>query len=285
MPSRRVGSGIVAGLHVTETVDGAAVVVDVGAGLSVGPTGAPLPVVEATLTVDGWGLRLRSQPRFTLELLRPAPATPIELYPESPGVGSVISDVGTSLVPVVLNALAAHRNDAGSGLVKDTGAAVYELGDALAIMEGPVGSRQFTAGLITTFVSRPTSLVERIPALASAGLGELAHALDPTGRRRRHVGAAERRASVSRSATTGAIHLDIGSRSHAVDRHRRHLRHPGRRRARAARSRRGRAPADHSHRGAGRGAGGARPHRPRLDRAPPDGGGARRRVDGDSSRA
>ena len=123
--------GVVAGLHLTETVDGAAVRVDVGAGLSVGPTGAPLPVVEATLTVDGWGLRLRSQPRFALELLRPAPATAIELWPESPGIGSIISDVGTSLVPVALNALAAHRNDAGSSLVKDTGAAVYELGDAL----------------------------------------------------------------------------------------------------------------------------------------------------------
>ena len=209
--------GIVAGLHVSETVDGAAIAVDVGAGLSVGPTGAPLPLVEATLTVDGWGLRLRSQPRFTLELLRPAPATPIELYPESPGVGSVISNVGTSLVPVVLNALVAHRNDPGSGLVKDTGAAVYELGDALAIMEGPVGSRQFTAGLITSFVSRPTSLVERIPALASAGLGELAHALDPLG----NVvatsvlpsGAARRFAS----GDTGAIHLDIGSDTPWID--------------------------------------------------------------------
>ena len=152
--------GVVAGLHVTETVDGAAVVVHVGAGLSVGPTGAPLPVVDATLTVDGWGLRLRSQPRFTLELLRPTPATPIELYPDAPGIGSLISDVGTSLVPVVLNALAAHRNDAGSDLVKDTGAAIYELGDALGIMEGPVGNRQFTVALITGFVSSPTKLVD-----------------------------------------------------------------------------------------------------------------------------
>ena len=202
--------GVVAGLHLTETVDGAAVRVDVGAGLSVGPTGAPLPVVEATLTVDGWGLRLRSQPRFALELLRPAPATAIELWPESPGIGSIISDVGTSLVPVALNALAAHRNDAGSSLVKDTGAAVYELGDALAIMEGAVGNRQFTAGLITDFVSSPTKLVERIPSLASAGLGQLAHALDPTG----DVVATSVLPSGARRfefGDEGAIHLDIGS--------------------------------------------------------------------------
>ncbi|HEU0041254.1 MAG TPA: DUF6603 domain-containing protein, partial [Jiangellaceae bacterium] len=160
--------------------------------------------------MDGWGLRLRSQPRFTLELLRPTPAASIELYPESPGVGSVIADVGTSLVPVVLNALAAHRNDVGTSLVKDTGAAIYALGDALAIMDGPLGNRQFTTALITTFVSRPTGLVDRIPALASAGLGELAHALDPAGA---VVATSVLPSGARRFAfgDAGMIHLDIGS--------------------------------------------------------------------------
>ncbi len=122
----------------------------------------------------------------------------------------MISDVGTSLVPVVLNALAAHRNDVDPGLVKDTGAAIYELGDALAITEGPVGNRQFTAGLITGFVSSPTKLVEQIPTLASAGLGALAHALDPTG----DVVATSVLPGGARRfefGDEGAIHLDIGS--------------------------------------------------------------------------
>ena len=199
---------LAAHLHVTQTVDTATVVADITAGLAISPTAPPQPVVDAQITVDGWGARLQTDPALTVALVRPTPSTPIELYPGGPGIGSALADVATSLVPVLLNAVANHRNDVTTGLAKDVGAAVYEIGDAMGLMDGPPNTRTFTGPLIAAFVANPLGLVSRLPACASAGLDALVHALDPTGA---VVTTSSLPNSVRRFAfgSTGAIHVDL----------------------------------------------------------------------------
>jgi len=171
---------LVADLHLTATVDGRDVAVDLSGGLSVGLSAAgaspPQAVFDASATVDGRGLRLRVAPALTLELLLPPPASPIQLYPGGSGVGDALISAAESILPTVLDALAGHRSDAGSSLVKDVGAALFELGTALGLLD----AGHFTTPKITTFAADPgAALVARLPALATAGLGALADALDP----------------------------------------------------------------------------------------------------------
>ena len=115
---------IAAHLHVDHAVDTVAVAADITAGLAVSLTAPPQPIVDAQVTLDGWGTRLRTSPQLSLELVRPTPATAIEIYPGGAGLGSLLSDVGTSLLPVVLNGIADRRHDVGPDLAKDVGAAV-----------------------------------------------------------------------------------------------------------------------------------------------------------------
>ena len=68
-----------------------------------------------------------------------------------------------------------------TGPAEDVGAAVYDVGDVLGLMSGAAGNRTFTSDLIAAFVANPLALVSRLPAIASAGLAALVHALDPTG--------------------------------------------------------------------------------------------------------
>ena len=200
---------LVAHVTLTETLDGATIEVDIAAGLAIATTAAPQPIVDAAVTVDGWGLRLRSRPDLTLDLLRPDPSPAIALFPAGAGLGSTIADVGTSLLPPALNALVAHRADASPSLVKDVGAAVYEIGDAMGLMEGATGARTFTVAMIDGFAANPSgALLARLPALASAGLAALADALDPTGML---VTSSVLSSTVRRFefGTSGSIHVDL----------------------------------------------------------------------------
>lgn len=150
------------------------------AGLLVGPTGGAAPILEAGVTVAGRGLRLAIAPAVRVDLLRPAPAVPLQLYPGGPGLGAALGAVAESVLPPVLNALAGHRTDAGGALVKDVGAAVFDLGGAMALRDGD----QFTAAKLSEFAADPAArLLARLPQLVNAGTAALAQALDPTAAR------------------------------------------------------------------------------------------------------
>lgn len=173
---------LLADLHIDETIDGRPIVVHVVGGLAIGLSGPaigpPTGVLDASVTVDGRGLRLRLAPSVTLELLRPSPAAPLRIYPDGPGLGQALGAVAESVVPMALNELASHRSDAGSSLVKDVGAAVFDLGAALALLDAD----QFTGARIAAFADDPAgALLARLPVLVATGLATVAHALDPAG--------------------------------------------------------------------------------------------------------
>ena len=241
--------GVVAGLHLTETVDGAAVRVGMSApdsrsGRPAHPCPSWTPPSPSTAGVSGcgrspgsrWNCCARRRPRRSR-------CSPRRRHRQPASPTSAPRWCRWSSTPWPPTATTPDRD-----LVKDAGAAVYELGDALGDHGGAVGNRQFTAGLITAFVSSPTKLVERIPALASAGLG---HWRTPSTRRapssrRRYCRAAVRRFAFG---AEGAIHLDIGSSDRARLRSTSAARSPSRARCRVpTRPRRRRAPAAHPHR-------------------------------------
>jgi hypothetical protein len=146
------------------------------AGLLVGPTGSAAPILEAGVTVAGRGLRLAIAPTVRLDLLRPPPAAAMQLYPAGPGLGAALGAVAESVLPPVLNALAGHRTDAGTSLVKDVGATVFDLGGAMELREGDA----FTSARLAAFAADPAArLLARLPHLVNAGVAALAHALDP----------------------------------------------------------------------------------------------------------
>ncbi|GLC24866.1 DUF6603 domain-containing protein [Roseisolibacter agri] len=150
------------------------------AGLLVGPTGSAAPILEAGVTVAGRGLQLAIAPNVRVDLLRPPPAVPLQLYPNGPGLGAALGAVAESVLPPVLDALAGHRTDAGSSLLKDVGVAVFDLGGAMALRDGDA----FTAAKLSEFAADPTArLTARLPHLVNAGAAALAHALDPAASR------------------------------------------------------------------------------------------------------
>ena len=167
-------------VHLMATVDGKQVVADLSAGLSIGRSGAPGAVVDAALTVDGWGVDLgvggSGTPPVHLDLRRAG--TPLRLYPVGAGLGSTVVDTAVSLVPQALNALIDHRNDAPSTTTTVAGL-VHDVCGALGLLDG---NDHVTTELLATYTSAAdpgARLLTQLPALASTGLGLLADALDP----------------------------------------------------------------------------------------------------------
>ncbi|MEX2282228.1 MAG: DUF6603 domain-containing protein [Gemmatimonadota bacterium] len=159
------------------TLDGTPITTAITGGLLIGTDAPPSPVVTAAVSVDGRGLRVEVTPTVRLFLDRPSPATPLQLYPDGPGLGSALQAAGETALPPILNALIAHRTDAAS-LIRDVGTAVFDLGGALELLE----SNQFNAARITSFAADPGArLLARLPHLVSTGTAALAHALDPAG--------------------------------------------------------------------------------------------------------
>lgn len=183
-----VGYGVEAGDQLRLTIDvglavnmtgGTIVTTQLGGGLLIGPDALPHPTLELSVDVDGRGLALvvapSTDPPVRLSLLRP-PAPSLQLYPGGPGLGDTITAVGETVVPIVLNTLAGHRNDAGTALVKAVGQAVFDVGGALDLREGAT----FTAAKVTAFATDPaTRLTARLPQLIASGAGAIANALDP----------------------------------------------------------------------------------------------------------
>ena len=175
-----VGDALTVTLDATinTTIDAADVALVLGAGVTVARDMRVTPALSTSVTIDGTGLALVVAPSVQLSLVRPAPAAVLMLYPAGAGLASVLTAVGESVVPPVLNALAARRNDAGTALIKRVGSAVFDLGGALDLRD----STNFTVAKVSTFAADPAGrLLARLPDLVGIGLSNLVLALDATG--------------------------------------------------------------------------------------------------------
>lgn len=177
---RYSGTGGRLALSVDATIDAtvgtAAIATRLIAGVRISNDGRVEPLLDAGVTVDGTGLQLAVSPALQLSLVRPSPAPVLPLYPAGAGLGSVLSAVGESVLPPVLNALAARRTEAAASLGKDVARAVFDIGGALDLRDG----NNFTAARLTNFAIDPASrLLGRLPNLIGLGAGTLARALDP----------------------------------------------------------------------------------------------------------
>lgn len=160
------------------TIDGAAVALRLGAGARIARDLRVTPALTTSVTVDGTGLALTVAPSVQLVLVRAAPASVLQLYPAGAGLASLLTGIGTSLVPQALNAVAARRSDAGNALIKRVGTAVFDLGGALDLRD----ATGFTPAKISVFAADPAGrLLARLPNLISQGVATLAQALDAGG--------------------------------------------------------------------------------------------------------
>ena len=178
-------------------VSGAAVRTRLAGGVRISNDGRVEPMLDTAVTIDGTGLQLNVSPTVQLSLIRPAPAALLPIFPAGAGLGSVLSAVGDAVIPPVLNAIAAKRNDVAASLTKDVGQTVFDLGGALDLRDG----NNFTGPKLTTFAADPASrLLARLPSLVNIGTATLARALDPGATVVRVVG-----------PTAGVVTLQFGS--------------------------------------------------------------------------
>ena len=135
----------------------------------------PSPHVSAEVSVEGPGLRVRVDPDLRVDLLRDG-SPPLSLYPDGPGIADLADTAAGLLIPLVLDEVA--DLGAGTGLRRDVGQLVSDLGDALLLRQG--GS--FDEAAIRAFAQDPAGvLLSRLPALAGTAATALARALDPGG--------------------------------------------------------------------------------------------------------
>jgi len=167
------------------TVDTAVIGTRLVGGLRIGSDGRVEPRLDIGITVNGTGLQLAVTPAVELSLVRQAPAPLLRVYPAGAGLGSALAAVGESVLPPVLDALAARRTDVAASLIKDVGRAVFDLGSALDLLDGT----NFSSPRLSNFASNPAArLLERLPSLVGTGAATLARALDPAASRVRVSG-------------------------------------------------------------------------------------------------
>ena len=163
---------------VSHTLDTAALRASIAGGISIDTSGAVSPLLSSSVTFDDRGLALAITPTVRLDLLRPSPVTPLQIYPVGPGIGSLIGAGATMAIPVALNALIAERNNASASLHRDVARVVFDVGGALDLLDADL----FAEAKITAFAVDPVSgLTSHLPALAGAGIANLTSALDPAG--------------------------------------------------------------------------------------------------------
>lgn len=149
-----------------------------GGGLSIATNGSIEPRVASSVTFDGKGVAISLSPDVRIDLLRAAPAAPMPIYPSGPGLGSLLATGTGMAIPVALNALIAERSNPAPSLKKDVATAVFELGNALDLLD----SNQFADAKIQTFAADPAAaLISRLPNLVVTAASRLASALDPGG--------------------------------------------------------------------------------------------------------
>ena len=179
---RYAGTGGRLAISVDATIDATVGTAEIAtrliAGVRISNDGRVEPLLDAGVTVDGTGLQLSVSPDLQLSLVRPAPAPLLPLYPAGAGLGSVLSAVGETVLPPVLNALAARRNEAAASLGKDVGRAVFDIGGALDLREG----NNFTAARLTTFATDPASrLLRPLAKPGRVGRGHAGTCAGPAG--------------------------------------------------------------------------------------------------------
>jgi len=134
-----------------------------------------LPAANASVQFNGNGLAVAITPDVRVDILRPL-TSPLQIYPNSPGVGALIGAGLQMALPPVLNALAAQRSNASvDQILRDTGQVVFDLGGALDLLE----AGQFSSARITNFANNPAAaFLDRIPQLTTATLTRLAQMLN-----------------------------------------------------------------------------------------------------------
>ena len=154
------------------------VIISLGGGLSIATNGSISTLVSSSATFDGKGVAISLSPDIRIDLLRAAPAAPMQIYPSGPGLGSLLATGAGMAIPVALNALIAERANPTPSLQKNVATAVFELGSALDLLE----SNQFADARIQTFAADPAGvLLSRLPNLVVTAISQLANALDPAG--------------------------------------------------------------------------------------------------------
>ncbi len=173
------GDALTCALHVEldETLDGVQIETTFEAGVVLRPGAVPAPVIDIGVRADGTGLEVRLDPGLRVSMLRPVPQAPLPLYPDGPGLGQAFETAATSLVPELLNRVAALASGP-AGVARDIGVLVGELGDALALRE----TGQFTVARIALFATDPSAaLLGHLPALIGEAATALARALNGSG--------------------------------------------------------------------------------------------------------
>ena len=157
-------------LNIELDLAGTEVVTSLEAGAIVGLGAPPRPVVELGLAIEGVGVQLSLDPSLRVSLLRAAPGVPLQIYPEGPGLGDIVGAAAESLVPVLLNEIAAMTG----GYKADVAELVANLGDALELREGG----QFTAARIMAFAANPAvALQAHLTAVITQAASALVDAL------------------------------------------------------------------------------------------------------------
>lgn len=190
----RVSYAVIADrLHVTidtelaSTIDSRDVALSLGAGLSIAAGGQAAARVDLEAAVDhGYGIAVRvgtlpSTP-VALDLLRPAPGTPIRIHPAGPGLGSGAQIAGAAAemaVVVALNALI-ERGDAGSSTIQRVGMVARHLATALDLVADPSAAPPvLDPAQVRAFAADPAGrLLARLPALTTHTLAAIATAVD-----------------------------------------------------------------------------------------------------------
>ncbi len=156
-----------------------AMAIGLGGGLSISRNGSVAPQFSSSIRFDGRGIALAVNPDVnpdvSLQLLRPA-GGPVPIYPNGPGIGSLISVAGGMAIPPVLNAFIALRNNQAASLEKDAARALFEIGNALGLLDN---NQQFTEAAINTFAADPVAVLRgRLGRLTTTVIGHLVTALD-----------------------------------------------------------------------------------------------------------
>jgi hypothetical protein len=167
-------------VQLSTVVGSATVTTDLTGGLVIGGDGRPAPALSVAVEVDGRGLRLAVDTSgpvpVRLSLVRVPPAPELQLYPSGPGLGQALAAIGETVLPPVLDAIAAHRTDPPA-LLTDVGQAIFDLGTALDLVD----TGHFSGARITAFAGDPAgALVSRLPQVIGGAAASLAGALDPT---------------------------------------------------------------------------------------------------------
>jgi len=205
------------GLAVTTThsLDSAELEVLIDGGIAIDASGAVSPSLSSSLSFDQRGISLAIAPTPRLALLRPSPATPLQIFPNGPGLGSLLNTAAGMAIPAVLNALIAARDDAAESLSRDVARTLYEVGSALELLE----EDQFTESRVTAFAGDPVgALMAHLGQLVVTAVDTLADALDPDANLVKVVDAGAGRRKLGFGATSAfSLTLDGGDSGPAIE--------------------------------------------------------------------